>query len=200
MYCRWWTPGSIILLKDRAKNGSDHSLLEILGANLGQREILPNLANSMAHNFPPFFSIKRLFIQHWPSKPSPNAWGSRRDQQHQFLQTSSVHDEKEATSPTLLVSIHTSRHTVLAMFGRLRRWWSWWWYAFKEPLAQFLDVCDTRNWIDLGALGRSELFHVQTEDDFFTMETSPAPGTPDVSILMPFAQDARVDLFGSQVS
>ena len=154
MYCRWWTPGSIILIKDMAENGSDHSLLEILGANLGQREILPNLENSMAHNFPPFFSIKRLFIQHWPSKPSPHAsegQGVINNINSCRLQVSMT--KKKRLPPTLLVNTQHIfyRHTVLASFAQ------------KPPLAPqvvklvvicpqrtlgtVFDVCDTRNWI-----------------------------------------------------
>ena len=184
MYCRWWTPGSIILLKDRAKNGSDHSLLEILGANLGQREILPNLANSMAHNFPPFFSIKRLFIQHWPSKPSPHAsegQGVINNINSYRLQVSMT--KKKRLPPTLLVSIHTYRqycpsHVWLALqVVKLVV------ICLQRTLGTVFDVCDTRNWMDRsGSSGKGlDFFHVQTEgtegkDDFFTMEICSAPG------------------------
>ena len=159
MYCRWWPPGSIILLKDRAKNGSDHSLLEILGANLGQREILPNLENSMAHNFPPFFSIN-LFVA---SKGCSSNIGQANhphisEGQGVINNINSCRLQVSMTKKKRLPPPYWSASTpianiVLAMFGWLCRWWSWWWYAFKEPLAQFLDVYPTHGtgytrWMD----------------------------------------------------
>ena len=60
--------------------------------------------------------------------------------------------------------------------------------------------------MELGARGRSGLLFMCKQKEpgkkmmFFTMEICSATGTPGVSSLMPFAQDARVDLFGSQVS
>ena len=93
---------------------------------------------------------------------------------------------KRSDSPPPYWSASTPiANIVLAMFGWLRRWWSWWWYAFKEPLAQFLMFATHgTGWIDLGALGRSELFSCANrrnwrnlvKDDLFTMETCSHPG------------------------
>lgn len=143
------------------------------------------VVNSMARNFPPFFSIKRLFIQHWPSKPSPHA----SEGQGVINNINSYRLQVSLTKKKWLPSPYWSASTpianiVLAMFGWLRRWWSWWWYAFKEPLAQFLMFATHgTGWIDLGALGRSELFSCANrrnwrnlvKDDFFTMEICSRP-------------------------